>query len=446
LTAVLAFVGTMLGFAVGAATNIATGLIPRGWDWAHDSAHMWTITGILAMVAALLAALHVYVSLKRPSDAIDTPGRSVEVARRPSEMPREERWDFFIAYASPDQTAAETLFELLSPPFRVFLDRRNILPGDDWRSRLSAAQSQATVTLVLISSHTDIAYYQRDEIARAIELTRREDGPHRVVPILLDEPADTVQLPYGLRLKQAISVTDAGGLAGVANRLKSALQNRMAMPAKEIQQRYASRNVLEQAVRLVPRHSFNSNGLLGAPSRSYVFVGDYAEQRHRTLRQILSNLWIGDAFERVDNSNVAWLALIFEVGELNRRKLDLLPATWKAAFRILSDPKRAACFEATDEETARLGRPPRDYYSDDQRPWYWSCSKHERRGLPHGPLLEEVLGIHWTCFSGTGITEQQSTQSAGIPSRVFFVKNLSMSSITYQVQDLGVPDDGIVLA
>jgi hypothetical protein len=486
LTAVLAFVGTMLGFAVGAATNIATGLIPRGWDWAHDSAHMWTVTGILAVVAALLTALHVYVSLKQPTDAgakaghqvgtanrstdiasnntrtaatgssdsgvgaVDTPrgpGRSVEVAKKPSEMTREERWDFFIAYASPDQMAAETLFELLSSPFRVFLDRRNLLPGDDWSSRLSAAQSLATVTLVLISSHTDIAYYQREEIARAIELTRREDDLHRVVPILLDEPANTVQLPYGLRLKQAISVTEAGGLVGVANQLKGALQHRMAMPASEIQQRYTSRNVLERAVRLVPRQSFNSNdGLLGAPSRAYVFVGDYDEQRHRTLRQILSNLWIGDAFERVDNSNVAWLALIFEVGELNRRKLDLLPATWKAAFRILSDPKRAARFEATDEETARLGRPPRDYYSDDQNSWYSSCTTDERRWSAHGELVEEVLGISWTCFTGTGITEQPSVQSAGIPSRVFFVKNLSMSSITYQVQDLGVPDDGTVLA
>lgn len=474
----------MLGFAVGATTNIATGLIPGGWDWAHDSATMWTVTGVLAVVAALLTAVHVYLGLKQPVAAgvkaghrvgmanrsrdipssntgtdvsgsadtiigsVDTPrvpGWRVEVARRSSEMTREERWDFFIAYASPDQMAAETLFDLLSSSFRVFLDRRNLLPGDDWSSRLSAAQSLAAVTLVLISSRTDSAYYQREEIARAIELARREDDLHRVVPILLDEPADNVQLPYGLRLKQAISVTEAGGLARVSDRLKGALQYRMAMPASEIRQRHTSRAVPERAVRLVPQQTFNSNGLLGVPSRAYVFVGDYDEQRHRTLRQILSNLWIGDAFERVDNSNIAWLALTFEVGELNRRKLDLLPATWKAAFRILSDPKRAARFVATDEELARLGRPPRNYYSDDQNSWYSSCTTDERRWTAHGELVEDVLGISWTCFTGTGITEQPA-QSAGIPSRVFFVRNLSLSSITYQVQDLGVPDDGTLLA
>lgn len=360
-------------------------------------------------------------------------------------MSRDEGWDFFIAYASPDRMAAETLYEMLSPSFRVFLDRRNIVPGDDWSSRLSAAQSLAAVTLVLISSRTDSAYYQREEIARAIELARGEK--HWVVPILLDEPADPVHLPYGLRLKQAVSVTEAGGLAGVAERLKNALRHRMAMPAKEIQQRYAARAVVERALRLVPRDSFEPDGRLGTPSHTYVFIGDYDEQRHRTLRQILSNLWIGDAFERVSNSNVAWLALTFEVGELNMRKLDLLPATWKAAFRILSDPKRAARFVATNEELTRLGRPPRNYYSNDQSSWYSSCTTPERRYTTHGAdyFLRKELGIDWLCFTGTGIT-QSPGRSTGIPSRVFFVKNHPLSSITYDVQDLGTPDDGIILA
>ncbi|MFT7837693.1 toll/interleukin-1 receptor domain-containing protein [Saccharothrix sp. BKS2] len=359
-------------------------------------------------------------------------------------MTHEERWDFFIAYASPDRGAAEALFDLLDPSFRVFLDRRNLLPGDDWSSRLTLAQSKSAVTLVLISSRTDNAYYQREEIARAIELSRDEGGTHQVVPIILDELAPAGQLPYGLRLRHAISVIEAGGLEGVADRLKSALRHRMTMPAEEMRRRYDRRTALTTAVRLVPRGSFASDGLLGAPRRKYVFVGDYDEQRHRTLREVLSNLWIGDAFEQVANSNVAWAALVFEVGELNRRKLDLLPATWKAAFRILSDPKRAARFAPTDEEMARLGRPPRDYYSDDQDWWYSRCTIDERRWGAYGELVGEVLGIDWTCFTGAGLTERPG-QSTGIPSRVYFVKNLPLSSMTYRVQDLGVPDDDIVL-
>ncbi|CNE93727.1 Uncharacterised protein [Mycobacterium tuberculosis] len=226
---------------------------------------------------------------------------------------------------------------------------------------------------------------------------------------------------------------------------ESTPQDRMPMPAGEIQERYTGRAVVERAVRLVPREGFDPDGRLGLPSRAYVFIGDYDEQRHRTLRQILSNLWIGDAFEQIENSNVAWLALIFEVGELNPRKLDLLPATWKATFRILSDPKRAARFVATDEELIRLGRPPRDYYSDDQNWWYGRCATAGRRWTGRGPLIEEVLGISWACFSGTGITNTGPRRSSGIPSRVFFVKNLPLSSVTYRVQELGVPDDDIVL-
>ena len=142
-----------------------------------------------------------------------------------------------------------------------------------------------------------------------------------------------------------------------------------------------------------------NEGLLGNYERRYVFVGDYAEQRHRTLRQILSNLLIGDAFERVSNSNVRWLALCFEIGELNSRKLDLKPATWKAALRVLSDPRRVGCFRAKNEEYTALGRPPGDYYSGDQDYWYGRLIVDVRRYTSEGAdHYIHILGIDWLCF------------------------------------------------
>ena len=124
-----------------------------------------------------------------------------------------DRWDLFIAYASSDRVAAEALYNLLSPQFRVFLDRNSLLPGEDWNSRIPAAHNQSAVTLVLISSSTDSAYYQQEEIAAAIDWSRHPDKSHQVVPIFLDGVADDIQLPYGLRLKQGISVPEVGGLA-----------------------------------------------------------------------------------------------------------------------------------------------------------------------------------------------------------------------------------------
>jgi hypothetical protein len=218
------------------------------------------------------------------------------------------------------------------------------------------------------------------------------------------------------------------------------------MPASEILERYQNRVPVERAIRLIPKADFNPNGLLGREHRKYVFVGDYDEQRHRPLRQILSNLLVGDAFEKIANSNTEWVGVKFDLGELNSRKLDLKPATWKAAFRILSDPKRAGCFEASTEERSKLGAPPRDYYSNDQRYWYNSLTTPERRYTQWGTdyYITETLGLWWLCFNGSGIT-YAGHKSLTIPSRIFFLKNVPFASITFSVQELRTPDAGVVL-
>src|SRR6516162_4583760 len=98
-----------------------------------------------------------------------------------------EQWDFFIAHAGPDQGVAEELYSHLSRDFRVFLDSRSLLPGDDWDIALPAAQRASRITVVIVSSKTEKAYYQRQEIAEAIALARSEANTHRVVPVFLDE-------------------------------------------------------------------------------------------------------------------------------------------------------------------------------------------------------------------------------------------------------------------
>jgi hypothetical protein len=166
------------------------------------------------------------------------------------------------------------------------------------------------------------------------------------------------------------------------------------------------------------------------------------------LRQVLSNLWIGDAHEKVANSNVNWVAIVLEIGELNYSKLDLKPATWKAAFRILSDPKRAGCFVASTEEWHKLGhRSSRDYYSEDQDYWYSCLTTAERRYPPKGTnYLSDVLGIDNSCWFGTGITNDRGrSTSPTVPSRVFFLRNVPLADISYRIQNLERPDDEVIL-
>lgn len=131
-----------------------------------------------------------------------------------------KKWDFFLAHAGADAETAEELYDHLSQQAQVFLDSRCLLPGDDWDRELASAQRASSVTVVLVSGRTDRAYYQREEVAAALDMARRDAKAHRVVPVYLegaDEAGDEV--PYGLRLKHGLAVATLGGLGAVAKSL-----------------------------------------------------------------------------------------------------------------------------------------------------------------------------------------------------------------------------------
>ena len=86
------------------------------------------------------------------------------------------QWDFFLAHAGVDSSIAEALYDLLALHSNIFLDSRCLLFGDDWDEELILAQSKSLVTIVLVSPHTDKAYYQREEIANAIVKVLGDDA------------------------------------------------------------------------------------------------------------------------------------------------------------------------------------------------------------------------------------------------------------------------------
>ena len=103
---------------------------------------------------------------------------------------------------------------------RVFLDTRRLLLGDDWDNKLAEAQKTAQISVILVSSNTERAYYQREEIAAAIDLARDDDAGHRVVPVYLDEAASSAHAtPYGLRLKHGLRVSNTLAMADAAQKL-----------------------------------------------------------------------------------------------------------------------------------------------------------------------------------------------------------------------------------
>jgi len=76
------------------------------------------------------------------------------------------------------------------------------------------------VTVVLVSKTTDSAFYEREEIAAAISYSRMSPSLHRVVPVYLDgRGLSSDAIPYGLRVKHGVAVSDTTTLNDVAERL-----------------------------------------------------------------------------------------------------------------------------------------------------------------------------------------------------------------------------------
>ena len=127
-------------------------------------------------------------------------------------------WDFFLAYSSKDSGRADQLYRALSTYGSVFQDRVCLRRGDLWTQRLRVEQDRSKSTVVLITSHTDSAWFSTSEYLHAIDLARTVN--HRVIPILIGPDA---HLPYGLEQVHAIRRDDDGDFTRVAAQVARAL-------------------------------------------------------------------------------------------------------------------------------------------------------------------------------------------------------------------------------
>jgi hypothetical protein len=158
---------------------------------------------------------------------------------------RSYTWDFFLAHAGDDLPVAQDLYVKLNPPARVFLDAITILPGDDWDHELRTAQRASLISVIILSPKTSDAYYQREEIAAAIDMARKDRRSHRVVPLYFKEvPSDGI--PYGLRLKHSLYVPESGDLTAVGTRLLETLEDMKQYEEKKTEVIATQRRALEK--------------------------------------------------------------------------------------------------------------------------------------------------------------------------------------------------------
>jgi len=131
-------------------------------------------------------------------------------------------YDAFIAYAHQDAEYAEHIHKLLSVSGkRVFLDKM-LFPGDLWTEKLEQAQKDSLLTIVLLSAHSDSAFFQKEEILRAVELARGKR--HRVVPVYLTGKSPSDRVPSELRQIQSIFLEQDQSLLKIALQIEAAIE------------------------------------------------------------------------------------------------------------------------------------------------------------------------------------------------------------------------------
>jgi hypothetical protein len=245
-----------------------------------------------------------------------------------------QQWDIFIAHASPDQSAAEELYGYLAKfehprKLRIFLDTKSLRLGDDWDTNIAAAQRNSKVTVALVSSKTEGAFYQREEIAAAIALARKDKTNHRVVPIYLDDhAASDAKVPYGLRLKHGISLSEAGSLEAVASRLEDLVEDLDNIPAAVLEKRAELLSVdsggevsLQSVTRATSKaaaavHTF-ADSLVDIARSGLRIVDLFKDRQERArLKRILGELYIIENYQ----APVPWLLRLYadrhEKGEI----------------------------------------------------------------------------------------------------------------------------------
>lgn len=351
-----------------------------------------------------------------------------------------------MSYSAADRPLARKVAEIFrARGCRVWIDEGELAPGDPLASSIAKALGEVDAYVAILTRNSANSKWVKSELNRAF--TRMVEDDISVIPLRFDD-SPVPDIVAGHIWGDARTEE---GLIRALNRAWAQSGVTIPMDAAQVSERHAQRSLLRFGIRLVPTSSIKTTGpSLGPTERKYVMIGDYAEQCGRSLRQIQANLWFGDAFDRISTANVEWSALIFEIGETQRKKLDMLPGTWKAVFRILASPRRLAMIKATADEKNQLGPRPHDYYAGDQVYWYNRIMDRRPSGI--GPLkispesvLEDQLGIYDLCFQGAGITELSAADSTAVPSRVFFVKNTPLEALNVREQALGQPNDGVLL-
>ena len=134
------------------------------------------------------------------------------------------KYHCFIAHTAIGLEIAIDLHNrLTSKGLRVFLDLRNICPGDFWDSELKAAQENSLSTIIIISKDTKESYYQQEEIVTAIKLNKRYQ--QKIIPIYLSKSIEDAEIPYGLQRINGLFLNNENKITEIVTDIINVIEN-----------------------------------------------------------------------------------------------------------------------------------------------------------------------------------------------------------------------------
>lgn len=197
------------------------------------------------------------------------------------------RYDAFIAYSKADVTYAKRIHAILSAlGYRVFLDS-DLSAGADWLSAIPSAQRESLATIVLVSQHSNAAFFQQAEVLRAIKLSRT-DGRHRVVPVYLTTSVPPeISNVFPVEHVQGIRVADEASFLEVMRRIEIGIlaAREQSMPEEEIDSRTV---ILVTGCHHIPE--------LFDRSCAYALKSAIDQWGRRVERKFLRSVVMGDLF------------------------------------------------------------------------------------------------------------------------------------------------------
>jgi hypothetical protein len=93
----------------------------------------------------------------------------------------------FLCYASEDRETVRSLYSKLQQSgFHPWLDKEDLLPGQDWDLKITRAVRAAHVVLVCLSQHSEKRGYVQKEIKRALDVADEQpEGSIFLIPVRL---------------------------------------------------------------------------------------------------------------------------------------------------------------------------------------------------------------------------------------------------------------------